>query len=153
MMTRDSALIEYLKILAPYIGMTLRVDEHGVCRLRLREGLSIEISSTLNEGFRVVALLAELPAGRFRQQVMTAALRFNGGSPPPWSTLAYTVKHSRLILQLELPPGSGEELVRTRFTEFLELAVQWQDSLKAGGGFPEPAAKLPSMLDQGRRLP
>lgn len=150
-MSRDTALVEYLKILAPYMGMTLRIDEHGVCRLKLREGLSCEVSTTLNEGFRVVAMLADLTAGRFRQQVMHAALRFNGGSPPPWSILAYTAKHAKLLLQLELPPGSGEELIRTRFTEFLELAVQWQDSIKAGGGFPEPAAPLPSMFEAGRR--
>jgi hypothetical protein len=138
------SLEQYLSVLGPYVGLPLKADDRGVCRIALRDGLACQIESPLDGSFQLTSVLGELPAGRYKQQALQAALRTNGATPPPMTTLAFSAKRSALILQLLLPAGTQPEILCQRFTLFLEQALTWQDALRAGGGFPEPPPSLES---------
>jgi hypothetical protein len=146
-MSQEDVLVDYLRVLAPYIGLTLRVDEHNCCRLKLREDLACQIEAALNGALQITTVLGILPAGRIRALAMKAALQCNGVMPPPSSILSYSPKHSVLILELHLPLGTSPETIQEAFKNHLELAVAWQDALRAGGGFPSPPDKRPSARD------
>jgi hypothetical protein len=150
-MSQEDSLVEYLRVLAPYIGLTLRVDEHNCCRLRLREDLACQIEASQDGSLQVNTVLGVVPAGRIKALAMVAALRCNGAAPPPYSILSYSLKHSALILELHLPAGTDSRKIEDAFRHHLELAVEWQDALKAGGGFPQPSETRPSAFDLHRK--
>lgn len=143
----------YLQALVHYLDIPLAVDEHGICRLRLKEGLSCQIEVSSTGRFQVTAILGEIAQGSYWDSVLEAALLWNGMNPVSSSSLAFSQRHQSMILQLLLPVEIPEDRLGPCFVEFVEQALAWFDAITTGGPFPGPGIKSQSVFDLQRPKP
>jgi len=134
---------ELLWDLGELIEVPLHVDKNHVCQLILDEKINLHMEVDPSKEFLLVAsLVAEIPPGRFREDVLIKALKMNA-TYHPFGTFSYIEKRNALVLHCYLPiePLNGEKLLSFLET-FVAEAGEWKDAID--GGHPAPATYLRS---------
>lgn len=116
----------------------LLVDSNGACQFIIDNNIAIQIEPDATEELVLIGShIFELPPGKFRQEVLTAALEANASFPPPLPTLAYSNQTNTLILYSYI---ATKALHIDAFTDylshFLAIATDWKEALDAGGTSP-----------------
>lgn len=125
---------ELIKELGQKMGTPLHVDSYQACTLLLNYGLKCQIELTaMGDSVLIGTELGGVPAGRYRQNILTQALRVNALTDLPRGVLAFSEKNDSLVLfeQISLAILSGEKLYRYLLL-FTEHAKVWRDSLHRG---------------------
>lgn len=128
---------ELLWDLGELIDLPLHVDKNHACNLLLDEKLEVQMQvDEHGENLMLCAFLADVPPGRFRENVMKDALKVNG-EYQPFGTLAFYEKKNILVLHQYLPLESlsGEKLSQA-LEVFLEEAAEWQQAITSGSSAP-----------------
>lgn len=129
------AFEELLKELGELINMPdLAPDELGACLILNQNDqfpVQLELQEPANETLLITSLLGEVPVGRFREDVLTAALRENGTDFPRIGTLAFSHENNNLVLFDRIPES---QLTAEGLHEFLSIFTmkgrQWRDALQ-----------------------
>jgi len=128
---------ELLWDLGELIDLPLHADKNHACNLLLDEKLEVQIQlDTHREYLMICAFIADVPPGRFRENVLKDALKVNG-EHRLFGTLAFYEKKNLLILHqyLLLEKLNGEKLAQA-LELFLEEAKEWQQAINSGTSAP-----------------
>ena len=110
----------------------LNLDEHNTCLIKFPSGLQVYIEpSNREEGQALIYTnIAELPVGRFREDVLKEALKANGFSYPRYGIFAFSEGNQQLVLFQFLPM---KNLTGERVADFLDIfmkrALAWKDPI------------------------
>ncbi len=128
---------ELLWDLGEIIELPLHVDKNHACNLLLDEHLEIQMQmDSHGENLLICSFIADIPPGRFRENVLRDALKVNS-IYHPFGTLAFYEKKNFLILHQYLPAEklNGEKLA-TYLEPFIEEAEEWRKAITSGATAP-----------------
>lgn len=145
--------------LGDLIDLPLTLDRHRSCHLVLDDQLHLQIEHhSLKNAVMVAALIAPLPPGAFRENVLKDALKANHTFAPHRGAFAYIEKTTFLTLFDYL--GEKEltaQYLLDRLTQLKEDALQWQSAISAGrtsppGYFDSPQFTGGSLVNMFKKL-
>ena len=115
----------------------------------MEDGLLIQIELDRYGLLLIACRLIALPMGRYRNDMMRAALKFNGATSPWTGTFGYSEKLQELILFIKLDPHffSPQEIL-ANFPTFIQKAKQWTDAITKNQ-IPTPVSDKPSSQPSG----
>lgn len=128
---------ELLKELGKEFRLALHIDRHHACSIQLPP-LVVQLQlDTALENLYLFSKLVELPPGKFRENVLTAALVANGRPDPIPGTLSYFSRENMLALHQSypLPILTGERLAGL-IGSFLEMGKEWKEAVEGGRAGP-----------------
>ncbi len=125
---------QILKILEESLDIDLHMDEHRGCRLLINDKITLQMEMDKTENFLIIGSdLFEIPPGKFRENILKAALRSNYGKEKGFGTLSYIPKKATLFLHEFIPLNFfTEDKVFEMITKFLSKALMWKESLESG---------------------
>jgi len=124
--------------LGELINQPLHVDKNRACKLLLNETIEVQLEmDTYEERLLIVAFIAEIPLGKFRENVLKEGLKMNS-TYHPCGVFAYLEKKSTLILRkyLHVSNLSSEKLLK-HLEVFVEEAEEWHIALNNGQTSPD----------------
>ena len=128
---------ELLWDLGEVLELPLHVDKNHACRILLDEKLSIHMEmAEEKDALLLAAFLAEIPPGRFRENVLRESLKVNA-THHLFGTLAYIEKINTLVMHRYVPALSlnGEKLAEI-LEGFIAEADQWREAIQNGQPAP-----------------
>lgn len=127
-----------LEELGKVFELKLHTDRKGACSIQVRPNLVVQLQpDPSQEGLWIFALLAEIPPGKFREEVLKEALKANGLATLRPGVFGYVQNTNQLALSQKYPFEilDGERLCGL-LGAFLDLAEKWQDALQQGRAAP-----------------
>lgn len=112
----------------------LHSDSNSSCRLKLKEGLEIQLEIDRSGNFLIIgADLGEVPPGKYRENIFREALKANDLPPPINGILAYSRATNHMILfeKLHVKDLNGEK-VSAEIPLFVAKAKTWAEALERG---------------------
>ncbi len=122
------------------LHVTLHVDRNHACALQVHHQLTIQIQTdAAQEKLLIAAIICELPPGRFRENVLSEALKANFLPDPRTGILGYLSLNNRLTLHQRYPltmlDGKKLENLVAGFIDYAEL---WREAIEKGQTSPAP---------------
>ena len=148
-MERFALLIEEL---SEAMGQPLTADPSLRCRIIIDEKFPLHIEAgERQEQVLIVAFLADVPPGKFREVLFSDCLKHNALPFPRYGTLGYLEQTGQLTMHefLTMAELNGEKLLDF-LNVFIDKALQWKAALDAGSPVPtgvEPLQKGPSPME------
>ena len=133
---------ELLAELGKVFGLMLKVDKNNFCSIQIKEGLVVQLQSDAAfEKLLMISKVAELPAGKFREQVLKEGLKANGLKDPRSGVFAYIAQINQLVFFQKYPFDilNGERLAAL-LGPFLEEVESWKKAILAGQPCPKNTA-------------
>jgi hypothetical protein len=124
---------ELLRELGVEYSLPLHPDKHGFCKLRINETLSAQIEFNPDQNIITIAtFISEIPAGKFRENILKAALQ-NNHYYPEKSHLSYCDKNNQLALfqKVSITTLTGKKLSEI-LSEFINKAEEWRTAIGTG---------------------
>jgi hypothetical protein len=119
--------------LGALIQVPLHPDHHRACCLIINGELHIQLKEDLNKDRILVGVfISEIPAGKFREKILTETLKENNLFPR-MGTFSYSERNNQLALFsfVYLEKLDGEKMAD--FLEsFIEKAFSWKTALQTG---------------------
>ena len=148
-MERFALLIDEL---SEEMDVPLAADPELRCHIVINESLHIQLEAADNqERVLLVAVLADVPAGKYREVLFTACLKHNALPFPRYGTLGYLQPLNQLVMHEFL---SIHELDGPKLHEFLGIfitkAQEWKGAIESGAPLPtgvEEVKKAPSPME------
>ncbi|MBS0616206.1 MAG: CesT family type III secretion system chaperone [Verrucomicrobia bacterium] len=137
--------------LGTLINVPLHPDSKRLCRLNIDNKIHIQIQEEENQDRLLVAcFVGEIPAGKFRENLLKATLKENNAYPR-LGTFAYSARNNQLALFAYIYyPGLHGDNFADFLGTFLEKAFTWKTALETGR-IPERGQTLqktgPSIFD------
>lgn len=131
---------ELLQALGKIFHLSLHVDYHNACSIRIREDLVIQLQlDTSQENLWFFSKLIEVPPGKFRENVFKEALKANGQPDPRAGLFGYLPQSNHLVLFQKYPLAilNGERLAGL-LGAFLEMGESWRKAISSGLSAPPP---------------
>lgn len=135
-------MIGHFEVLLDALGkvfhLKLHVDQKNACSIRLGSDLTVQLQlDQSQENLWIFSKLAEVPPGKFRENVLQSALRANGKPDPLSGTLGFIGPQNMLALFQQYPLHllNGENLAET-IGAFVETAESWRGALQSGRSSP-----------------
>ncbi len=131
---------EIIQRLGEALGLTLHVDKNRACQLRIHKNLSIQIQTdTTGEKILIACLLAELPPGRFCENVLAEALKANNLPDPRTAIFGFLKMKNTLTLHQFYPLKQidGKQLA-VFVANFIDYAELWRQAIENGQPGPAP---------------
>ncbi|HPE84799.1 MAG TPA: CesT family type III secretion system chaperone [Chlamydiales bacterium] len=124
--------------LSEKFGTELAVDSNGACQFIVDNTIALQLEPDPSEEHLLVASpIFELPPGKFRQEVLEAALAANANPVPPLATLCYSQQTSALILFAYLSMKNLHiDALSDYLSHFLAIALDWKNALDVGQTSP-----------------
>lgn len=115
------------------INVVLRPDRNQACRLTFNKTLQVQLEYDIaKEKILIASLIAEIPPGKFRENILREALKANNLYPRT-GTLGYSERHNKLALFDFLSVhGLTAEKLSAYLTPFVEKANFWRTSIESG---------------------
>lgn len=129
---------ELLQELGRYLHLELHTDQSGACSLLFASQIVIQLQ--LDSGQEKLVLfckIAEIPPGKFRENVLMEGLKANAMPDPLPGIFAYLATTNHLVLYQSYPLFilNGERLAMF-VTNLLNLAESWRTALLDGKAGP-----------------
>lgn len=139
------AFEELIKDLGKTVDLPLHLDKNRACRLNINGQLHVQIESDITqERVLIAAFLCDIPAGKFRENVLREALKANF----PLNrigTLSYCERNNKLTLFEYLPMQNlNAQKLADYLAKFLEKADSWRVAIEGGQPSPEPTKETPT---------
>ena len=136
---------ELLAELGHTFHLSLKSDKRGACSILIPPELTIQLQlDGSQEKLFLFTKLAEIPPGKFREEVLREGLKANGLSDPRAGILAYLAVSNHLVLFQNYPVSIlNGELLAGLFGSFLEMAESWQRAIQGGQSAPPTTASSP----------
>ncbi len=124
--------------LSEKLDTELLVDSNGACQFIIDNDIAIQIEPDASEeNILIVSPIFELPPGKFRQEVLAAALAANVEFPPPLATLAYAKQTNTLVLFSYLATKALHiDALSDYLSHFLAISLDWKNALDSGQTSP-----------------
>lgn len=132
--------LELLHQLGKVFHLALHIDKHRACSIRVFDTLTLQLQlDTSQEHLLLFAKIAEVPPGRFRENVMRDTLKANGLPDPRVAIFCYLASTNQLALYQRYPIAllDGEKLAGLAGA-FIETAKSWQEAIGSGQSAPIP---------------
>lgn len=123
-----------LQELGQILKIPLHPDKTHSCLIKLKEGVSVQLEIDRPGDSLLFGIdVADVPPGKYRENLFKEALRANGSPSPRYGTLAYSRKTGHLVLFERLPL---KDLNGDKVAEFLKPFVMkakvWKDAIIRG---------------------
>lgn len=128
---------EILSELGSILGISLVEDKYQACSI-LIPPLTIQLQlDPTQEHLILFTKIIDLPPGKFRENVLTEALKMNGLPDPRVAIFSYIGKTNHLAIHQTYPLSfiNGEKLSGI-FGAFFELGESWHTSIQQGRAGP-----------------
>lgn len=115
-------------------NIQLQPDEQNSCMIKLPDGLIIQVEMSKTDDFLILGCkLGEVPAGRYRENLLNEALKFNSLPHPTHGILAYSPKTNQLVFYQKMYAAdlTGEKIAE-EIGPFTAKASAWTNALKSG---------------------
>ena len=115
------------------IEVPLHLDKLGCCLLNVDDTLKIQISHyDKRESLLIACPIAELPAGKLRENILRDALKANNEYPKV-GNFSYSPKNNLLVLFVYIPERrASAPIVAKAFNEFAAKADSWRKAIDSG---------------------
>ena len=128
---------EILWDLGELTEMPLHVDKNRACKLLLEGSISLQIEmDDTKDRLLIAGIITEIPAGKFRENVLKEALKVNS-TYHPFGVFSYVEKINSLILFNEL---IASEITPEKLLDFLESFIEeahsWRLAIHSGQAAP-----------------
>lgn len=142
---------ELIEGLGRELHLPLAPDKNNACLLEFKNGVRVQMEpSPDNESLIMVALLGEVPAGRFREDVMVKALKYNALQPRTGTLSFSQPKHQLALFERFSLEHLSIEILKASLIHFVEVSYNWTEGLKRGS-LPEvevsSSSSKPSIFD------
>lgn len=129
---------EVLKELGRIINVPLHPDKNRLCRLNVNNVLHVQLESDESkERILIATFICDVPAGKFRENILKEALKANYPYPRI-GTLAYSERNNKLTLFEYVPyPNLKVEKLADLFADFLARADSWRVAIERGQTAPQ----------------
>lgn len=137
---------QLLQDLGRIFHLELHADKLNACSILIPPELIIQLQlDQSQENLFLFSKVAPLPPGRFRENVLTEALKANAAPDPIPGIFAYLAKTDHLILFQSYPVSilNGERLAGL-FGAFLEVAEKWRKAIQSGQSSPPSLQTSPA---------
>jgi hypothetical protein len=139
-----------LKEFENFFNCSLEPDENDSCVVKMGVGVTLQIELDRYGFILIGCRLGALQMGRFRDNIMRAALQSNEATLPSTGVLGFSHKSLQLILFMKLNPHLVSiHQILSLMPPFVTKAKQWTDAI-AKGEVPkitsETSSKVPSGL-------
>lgn len=130
-------LLELLDELGDIFNTTLYPDTVGSCHILVNKKIPIQIKiDNSGEKLLIGSFLVVLPPGKFKENILFEALRFNY-FPIRVATFGYSTKKNSLTLFHYLPlENINGTKVATYLHVFTDLAFAWKEAIESGKSAP-----------------
>ncbi len=119
-------------------GLTFHTDHQHFCALQIKKGLIVQMQPDKSEeNLLIISKIGEIPAGKFREDVLKDALKANRLNDLKGAIFAYLPTTSHLVLFQTYPFDSmnGEKLA-TILSFFIETVENWKNAILSGRSSP-----------------
>jgi len=132
-----------IKSLGKLLNASLHVDANQSCTLLIEEKITVQIEKDHQEkGYIIGAMVATLPPGKFREEVLKNALQANHFFPK-MGTFGYSAHNNQLALfYLVKDPDISAEKFAEVLSAFVAKALEWKQALEQNQSAPS------SFMDQ-----
>lgn len=133
---------ELLSELGSIFQMSLSQDRYNACSIQIPPiTIQMELDGS-GENLILFAKIIEIPPGKFRENVLTEALKANALADPRTGIFGYIANTNHLALHQTYPLEllSGEKLSGL-FGAFYETAESWHSAIQSGQSMPSNAGK------------
>ena len=139
--------------LGALIQVPLHPDHHRACCLSVNGELHVQLKED-KDRILVAAFVSEIPAGKFRENILTETLKENNLFPRV-GTFSYSERNNQLALYSYVYfPGLDGNKMADFLEKFFEKAFSWKTALQTGQ-LPERGHTLhktgPSIFDIQRK--
>ena len=131
---------DILKEVGRLLNVALKPDAHDSCAIVLRDKITLRLElDKARENLIIGSEIGELPPGRYREEVLKAALLSNGAPPPLMGTFAFSKRRNALICfeMMDVKDFTPDRIVAL-LPPLIEKAEKWQEALLRGQ-VPQPA--------------
>lgn len=129
---------ELLHELGKVFHLELHVDRSHACSIQMSDGLTIQLQLDVSqENLWIFSKLAEIPPGKFRENVFREALKANALPNPRTAIFGYLANTNHLALFQKYPLTilNGDRLAGL-IGSFIEMAENWLKALISGKPAP-----------------
>lgn len=140
--------------LGALIQVPLHPDHHRACCLSVNGELHVQLKEDNKDRILVAAFVSEIPAGKFRENILTETLKENNLFPRI-GTFSYSERNNQLALYSYVYfQGLDGDKMADFLEKFFEKAFSWKTALQTGQ-LPERGHTLhktgPSIFDIQRK--
>lgn len=140
--------------LGALIQVPLHPDHHRACCLSVNGELHVQLKEDNKDRILVAAFVSEIPAGKFRENILTETLKENNLFPRV-GTFSYSERNNQLALYAYVYfQGLDGDKMADFLEKFFEKAFSWKTALQTGQ-LPERGHTLhktgPSIFDIQRK--
>lgn len=129
---------ELLHALGKVFHLSLHIDRSNACSIQIHENLIIQLQLDVSqENLWIFSKLFEVPPGKFRENILTEALKANALPDPRTGVFGYLAATNQLALFQKYPLSilTGERLSGF-IGAFLEMADSWRTAIANGQSAP-----------------
>ncbi len=136
--------------LGQILGITLQAEQGFLCKVFIKEKIHLQIEyDEAAERIILACFISEVPPGKFREDVLTAALKINY-IDSSLGSFSYADPTQTLMLQLYLPSSVAAPLLGTLLQQFTEKAISWKEAIEQGNVsrlVPSASSSFPSPIN------
>lgn len=112
----------------------LHPDEHNTCLIKFKGGIVIQIEMDQAGEYVIVGTeFADIPVGRYRENLFAEALKANGMPAPRYGVFAYSQKKDHLSLFEMFPSRDVTGIqIADYLGPFLEKVRIWKEAISRG---------------------
>jgi hypothetical protein len=131
------------------LNVKLHVDRNHACAIKIHHRLIVQLQiDAAQENLLIAAFIAEIPPGKFCENVLSEALKSNHLPDPRTGILGFIARTNRLTMhQRYLVSALDGEKLALYVAGFIDYAELWQKSIESGQASPSP------VLNQKTRSP
>jgi hypothetical protein len=119
--------------LGQIIDIELEADKNNACAINFSDELTVQLEIDPDERHLLMAtFIQELPAGKFRENVLTSGLKYNNLAPRT-GTLCYCPRNNNLAFFMHLPlENLTATMLSVHLNAFLEEGKLWKKHISKG---------------------
>ena len=123
---------ELIAYISSQLGLSLQTDKGSICKLVIEESFHMQLEHESSyERLLIASFLAELPPGKFREDVLKAGLKANHPLSR-FGQFAYSEKNNALAYFVYLSDKESFEHIFDLLLVFIETAKTWKRAIERG---------------------
>ena len=124
---------ELIQELGPLLNTSLKAEKGSLCHLLIHGSLKVCLEYEPSyERVLIASFLAELPPGKFREDVLKEGLKYNALPEALDGTFAYSEKNNQLVFFLYVPISSSPQSFTQILLHFVAEADTWKHAIETG---------------------